>query len=262
MDVSKSQIKFVRGLQMKKNRDEEHLFVAEGLKSIVMLYAHFELVECFVDPSVIDLQSEEILTIQKHAPQRVYIATNEDISKMSSMRTPQGIIGVFRQSSYPTQSESPQGLCLVLDSIQDPGNMGTIIRTADWFGVKDIYCSPQTVDCYNPKVIQATMGSLGHVRIHYLSLPKWFAQLPPSVPIIGTLLDGKNIYTPNAFPKNETCIIIMGNEGKGISDEIKQYITHPVCIPSYALGSAPMDKPESLNVSIATGIILAKYREL
>ena len=259
MNVSKSQIKFVRSLQLKKNRDEELLFVAEGLKCVAMLYARFELVRCFIDPLAIDMHCEEILSIQEDAPQKIYLATTEDISKMSSLRTPQGIVAVFRQSTYTPVS--PKGLCLVLDSIQDPGNMGTIIRTADWFGIKDIYCSHQTVDCYNPKVVQATMGSLGHVRIHYLSLPEWFAQLPQSVSVIGTLLDGKNVYAPNALPKNETSIIVMGNEGKGISEEIRKYITHPVCIPSYATGNTPLDRPESLNVSIATGIILAKYRE-
>ena len=145
-------------------------------------------------------------------------------------------------------------LVIALDGIQDPGNLGTIIRTCDWFGVHDIVCSKDTADCYNPKVVQATMGALCRVRIHYVDLAEWLAK--QECPIIGTLLEGENMYE-SRLPK--TGIIVMGNEGNGISQEVRKLITHPVRIPSYPNEKAS-DVIESLNVSIATAIVLAEFR--
>lgn len=240
--ISKAQIKLVRSLQHKKFRDELSLFVAEGDKCIGELAKTFELV-LRIDPTN---------------------ATDAEIAQMSSLRTPQGSIAVFRQftDGRPTVeldvTERSRTLSLVLDGIQDPGNLGTIIRTADWFGVKDIYCSLDTADCYNPKVVQATMGSLARVHVHYVNLVEWLSAQQNGFPIVlGTLLDGEDLYTTlsSVAPK----IIIMGNEGNGISEAVRPFITHPVRIPSYPEGA---DTAESLNVAIATAIVLAEIRRI
>lgn len=233
--LSKSQIKWVRSLQQKKNRDAEGVFVAEGQKCVNDLLSAFELV---------------LLATPDNA-------TPTEIEQMSSLRTPQGVIAVFRKPIPDTQYLSSD-LMLALDGVQDPGNLGTIIRTCDWFGVHDILCSRDTADCYNPKVVQATMGALARVRLHYVDLPEVLTELrQQGIPLYGTLLDGRNIYDTNAIPNKYTGVIIMGNEGKGISEAVRSLITHPLRIPSY-----PPDAPtsESLNVGIATAITLAEFR--
>ena len=147
---------------------------------------------------------------------------------MSGLRAPQGVVGVFKKCPIGDWKLEIGDLVLALDGIQDPGNLGTIIRTCDWFGVHDIFCSLDTADCYNPKVVQATMGALARVRVHYVDLPAWLKE--QSKPIIGTLLEGKDMYE-NALPKEG--IIVMGNEGNGISQEVRKLVTHPIRIPSY-----------------------------
>ena len=151
------------------------------------------------------------------------------------------------------------GLWVALDGVQDPGNLGTIIRTCDWFGIHHILCSRETADCYNPKVVQATMGALARVQLHYVDdLPGILRQhKDKGCPIYGTLLDGKNMYEPMAIPDKDKGIIIMGNEGNGISPAVRELVTQPLFIPSYP---ADMPTSESLNVSIATAIILAEFR--
>ena len=151
------------------------------------------------------------------------------------------------------------GILVALDGVQDPGNLGTIIRTCDWFGIHHIICSRETADCYNPKVVQATMGALARVKVHYVdnltSVLRKYQEM--GYPIYGTLLDGKNMYEPMAIPNKEKGIIVMGNEGNGISPAVRDMVTHPLLIPSY-----PANTPtsESLNVSIATAIVLAEFR--
>ena len=228
--ISKAQVKIVRSLQQKKFRDELGLFIAEGEKCIEELRKSFELV---------------------HLYREAENATRTEIEQMSGLKTPQGVIGVFKKSEYSEYSEYSD-LILALDGIQDPGNLGTIIRTCDWFGIHDIICSLDTADCYNPKVVQATMGALARVRIHYLDLPKWLKE--QQRPIIGTLLEGNDMYE-NALPKEG--IIVMGNEGNGISQAVRKLVTHPVRIPSYPKNA---ETSESLNVSIATAIVLAEFR--
>lgn len=233
--LSKSQIKWVRSLLQKKHRDAEGVFVAEGQKCVNDLLSAFELV---------------LLATPDNA-------TPTEIEQMSSLRTPQGVIAVFRKPIPDTQYLSSD-LMLALDGVQDPGNLGTIIRTCDWFGVHDILCSRDTADCYNPKVVQATMGALARVRLHYVDLPEVLTELrQQGIPLYGTLLDGRNIYDTNATPNKYTGVIIMGNEGKGISEAVRSLITYPLRIPSY-----PPDAPtsESLNVGIATAITLAEFR--
>lgn len=230
--ISKAQVKQIRSLQQKKYRDELGLFVAEGEKCVNELAKSFELV-------MLVREGEN--------------ATRTEIEQMSGLRTPQGVIGVFKKPSAVSHQPSASGdLILALDGIQDPGNLGTIIRTCDWFGVHEIVCSKDTADCYNPKVIQATMGALARVRIHYVDLPKWLASYDG--PIYGTLLDGRNMYEK---PLEKTGVIVMGNEGNGISAEVRKLITQPILIPSYPKKA---ETSESLNVSIATAIVLAEFR--
>ena len=273
--ISKAQVKFVRSLQLKKVRDEEGLFVAEGEKCVEELRRGFELVSLY-------REGEN--------------ATRTEIEQMSSLKTPQGVIGVFKKSVSPKDGQSGgAGLILVLDGIQDPGNLGTIIRTCDWFGVHEIVCSKDTADCYNPKVVQATMGALARVNLRYLDLVEWLSplRLPheggEKVRIYGTLLDGKNMYEvldrtlgtradevhadrraeagvarqfSGAVLTNASSLpnaIIMGNEGNGISAAVRQFITDPIYIPTYP-NKETSDVVESLNVSIATAIVLAEFR--
>lgn len=235
--VTKSQIKLVKSLQLKKNRDELGLFVAEGAKCVEELRKSFELVHLY-------REGEN--------------ASRTEIEQMSGLKTPQGVVGVFRKRPMDEAGWMMDDLVIALDGIQDPGNLGTIIRTCDWFGVHDIVCSKDTADCYNPKVVQATMGALCRVRIHYVDLPEWLTK--QECPIIGTLLEGENMYKVlSTFDSKRSTIIVMGNEGNGISQEVRKLITHPVRIPSYPNEKAS-DVIESLNVSIATAIVLAEFR--
>ena len=237
--ITKSQVKWVRQLQQKKCRDAEGVFVAEGEKCVNDLKNAFELV-LLVSPEN---------------------ATQTEIEQMSSLRTPQGVIGVFKKREDIGNGvlDMGDGVLLALDGVQDPGNLGTIIRTCDWFGIHHIICSRETADCYNPKVVQATMGALARVNVHYVdnltSVLREYQEM--GYPIYGTLLDGKNMYEPMAIPNKEKGIIVMGNEGNGISPAVRDMVTHPLLIPS-----CPANTPtsESLNVSIATAIVLAEFR--
>ena len=260
--ISKSQVKLVKSLQLKKFRDELGLFVAEGEKCVSELSKRFELVHLY-------REGEN--------------ATRTEIEQMSGLRTPQGVIGVFKKRDLSTFNFQLSTVVLALDGIQDPGNLGTIIRTCDWFGVHDIICSLDTADCFNPKVVQATMGALARVRVHYVNLPEWLEEIKhqeSGIRIYGTLLEGKDMYEvlsaqKSVSPKDDLTatrsysnavlqqrgheVIIMGNEGNGISPEVRPLVTHPIRIPSYP-NKKTSDVIESLNVSIATGIVLAEFR--
>lgn len=240
--ISKNQVKWVRGLQQKKNRDAESVFIAEGNKCIGELIHVFEpilIVSCYPD----------------ECPYATHEATVMEIEQMSSLRTPQGSIGVFRRPANSSLPDGTASLLLALDGVQDPGNLGTIIRTADWFGVRRIICSQETADCWNPKVVQATMGALARVEVSYTHLPAWLRQ--QNCPIYGTLLDGKDMYAPTAIPQKRYGVIVMGNEGNGLTEEVRTLVTHPLFIPPYP---ADAQTSESLNVSIATAVVLAEFR--
>lgn len=233
--LTKAQVKWVRSLQAKKVRDSEGVFVAEGEKCVAELRKAFPLV----------------LLASEHN------ATPVEIEQMSSLRTPQGMIAVFRKQPIAV-STSPSSLILALDGVQDPGNLGTIIRTADWFGVHHIYCSHDTADCFNPKVVQATMGALARVHLHYVDLPAQLSVFSQQgLPVYGTLLDGRNMYAPGAIADDRQGVIVMGNEGNGLSDPVRRLVSHPLLIPPYPVGA---ETSESLNVSIATAIVLAEFR--
>jgi TrmH family RNA methyltransferase len=181
--------------------------------------------------------------------------SGEELTRASLLKTPQDVLAVFEQPQYTTNPEVlSSALCLALDDVQDPGNLGTIIRLADWFGIEHIFCSQGTVDVYNPKVIQATMGAIGRVKIHYLPLKEFILSLPNDYPIYGTFLNGENLYEK---PLKTAAMIIMGNEGNGISPEIEKLVSDKILIPNFPAGR---ETSESLNVAVATAITCAEFR--
>ena len=225
--ISKNKIKLIRSLETKKGREKVGLFVAEGPKVVNDL-----LHEGFVAEDILD--------------------NIEDINKVSFLQHPQSLLGVFKLPEVASNTMNDylilfkegieNQLVLALDGVQDPGNLGTIIRIADWFGIEDIFCSHETADCWNPKVVQATMGSIARVKLHYLNLYEMIDQLPTDYPIYATLLDGNNIY---AQELSRHGMIVMGNEGKGISPQLRTKINRKLFIP---------------NLAIATSIVCAEFR--
>ncbi len=224
--ISKAKIKLIHSLEKKKYRQAEGLFVAEGPKVI-----------------------EELCKIC--SPVEVY--EGEDAAKASFLQHPQGLLALFPTDIHK-HIQPQSNLKLMLDGVQDPGNLGTIIRIADWFGIDHIYCSLECADAFSPKVVQATMGSLARVKTEYCDLEAVLDSLPKDYPIYGTLLDGNNIYKTDL---SEHGIIIMGNEGNGISEEIRKKINRRILIPNYPEGRPTA---ESLNVAVATAIVCAEFR--
>lgn len=267
--ITKSEIRLVRSLQLKKFRDEHGLFVAEGRKCVSELLGSFDLELLAVSD---DAMSDMPQVGGQELSDRLVMASNAQMEQMSSLRSPQGVLAVFRQRSDDTaarfgmhdtsinkESKLKQNheFIIALDGVQDPGNLGTILRTADWFGVRRVVCSPDTADCYNPKVVQATMGALARVRVGYADLEDFIRHC--DLPVYGTLLDGRNIYEEGAITQDGTLggVIVMGNEGNGISARVRRLITRPLLIPSYPPGATTS---ESLNVAVATAVVLAEFR--
>ena len=259
MAISKQQIKFIRQLEQKKFRRREGLFVAEGTKVVGDLLAHYQPHSLFATPDWLASNSAPELSrsvvpepVEGQDGPIVTEVSPEELSRISFQQHPQQVLALFPIPSHPF-TFLPLHLSLALDGIQDPGNLGTIIRIADWFGIQTIFCSEDTVDAWNPKVVQATMGSIARVNIIYTSLVELIDTLPDDYPVYGTLLDGDNIYTQPLTPHG---LIVMGNEGNGISPEIRQKVNHRLLIPSYRND----DTAESLNVAIATAITCAEFR--
>ena len=248
MPISKNKIKFIRSLEQKKVRREERVFMAEGPKLTADLLGHFR---CRYLAATDDwLASHNTIEADE-----IDTATIDEIARASLLKTPQDVIAIFDQREEKTEiTVIEKQLCLALDDVQDPGNLGTIIRIADWFGIEHIFCSTNTVDVYSPKVVQATMGALSRVHLHYVSLTELIGKLNKNVPIYGTLLDGTNIYTQEL---STTGLIVMGNEGNGITAEVRQLINRKLYIPNYPEGR---DTSESLNVAIATAVTCAEFR--
>ena len=246
--ISKNQIKYIRQLEQKKFRKRENCFVAEGPKVVGDLMHQYQPKAIFA--------TEDWNGIELTGPVPVSRVTDEELRRISFLQTPQQVLALFPIPSAPATSSifhHISSLTLALDSVQDPGNLGTIIRIADWFGIDTIFCSEDTADAYNPKVVQATMGSLAHVHIIYTDLLQLFDTLPSNFPVYGTLLDGDSIYTQALTPHG---LIVMGNEGNGISPEIRAKVNRRLLIPSYSQD----DTAESLNVAIATAITCAEFR--
>ena len=251
--ISKNKIKYIRSLELKKNRNKEGVFVAEGHKVVDDLLA--------LQPALLIVATAEwIKGKQLGAETEVIEVTDEELKKVSFLQHPQQVLAVFRQDqataidSFGFSGIDTTELSLALDGVQDPGNLGTIIRIADWFGITHIYCSQDTADVYNPKVVQATMGSIARVKVEYGNLLGLVESLPADVPVYGTLLDGENIYQQ---PLENRGLIVMGNEGKGISPALAQKVNRRLLIPNFPEGRPTAD---SLNVAIATAITCAEFR--
>jgi TrmH family RNA methyltransferase len=238
--VSKNQIKLISSLQQKKQRQTHQLFIAEGIKGIQeLLDAHFELEHLYTT----ELDFETVPTSLRTQVSEV------DLKKISALTTPNTCLAVFKIPE--PKNISTTGLIVALDSIRDPGNLGTILRLCDWFGIQQIVCSKETVDVYNPKVVQATMGSIARVNVTYVDLNDFIAT--SKLPVFGTFMDGENIYN-SALPQDG--IIVMGNEANGISSELEKIITNRLTIPRFGI----LQKTESLNVATATAIVLSEFR--
>ncbi len=245
--ISKNKIKYIRSLELKKNRNKEGKFVAEGFKVVDDLLA--------LQPADLIVATQEWLHGKHFADQTEVIeVTEEELKKVSFLQHPQQVLAVFRQATSGDYSINTSELSLALDGVQDPGNLGTIIRIADWFGITHIYCSQDTADVYNPKVVQATMGSIARVKVEYGNLLALVESLPADVPVYGTLLDGDNIYQQTLENRG---LIVMGNEGKGISPALAKKVNRRLLIPNFPEGRATAD---SLNVAIATAITCSEFR--
>lgn len=238
--VSKNQIKLISGLHQKKQRSTNQLFFAEGVKVIQeLLQSNFELEHLYTTQN--DFETVE-------SSKRTLI-NEQELKKISALTTPNSCLAVFK---IPVENKIIKtGLILALDDIRDPGNLGTILRLCDWFGIKQIICSKETVDIYNPKVVQATMGSIARVNVNYVDLETFLSQT--ELPVFGTFMNGDNIYQ-SALPQNG--IIIMGNEANGISTEIEKMVKIRLTIPRFG----ELQKTESLNVATATAIILSEFK--
>ncbi len=245
--ISKNKIKLFNSLKLRKYRKKHGLFIAEGQKIIKDLILSGLKVEYII--------SEEN-NLKENTSQAEFIqSTQNEIKNISSLKTPSDSIAIFEIPKYEINYKKiTNELVLFCDNIQNPGNLGTIIRTADWFGIKNIICTEDTVDVYNLKVVQASMGAIGRVKVHYINAENFFNKLNNGVVVYGTFLEGENIYE-TSLSKNG--IIIIGNEGSGISEEVEKYISKKIHIPNY---SESESKSESLNASIATAIVCAEFR--
>lgn len=244
MKLSRTKAALFGNLQTVKMRRRHGLFTAEGHKAVADLAAHFSVV------AVVTTNPSSVATAVADFGAEIYEATPQEMHRLSSFTTPSDILGVFRIPGKHEHTIDESKLYVMLDGVRDPGNLGTIIRTCHWFGIYDILASHDCVDCFNPKTVQATMGSLGAVRVHYCDLPSVISR-HPSMPVYGTLLEGDNIFETKLGGNG---FIVMGNEGEGISAQMRSLITRALNIPP-----AGASHGESLNVAVATAIVLALF---
>lgn len=248
--ISKNQIKYIHQLELKKFRKQEGLFIAEGHKVVGdLLRAGFKPRHIFAVQDWITDNSSQLSVLDSQLSE----VNLEELTRLSLLQHPQQVLALFPIPDEQTILSPKNALSILLDNVQDPGNLGTIIRIADWFGIDTIYCSLGTVDAWNPKVVQATMGSIARVHIKYVDPQLLFDSLPDKFPVYGTFLDGDNIYTQQLSQQG---IIVMGNEGNGISDAVRSRVTHKLLIPDFHKG----DTADSLNVAIATAITCSEFR--
>ena len=240
--LSKNQVKLIQKLQQKKYRNELNLFIVEGKKSIVaFLQAGYRL--------ELLIATEVFATALNGQP--ITLVSKEELRKVSSLKNPDEGLAIFHQRQH--KGILQEGVILALDNVQDPGNLGTLIRLCDWFGIETLICNSQTVDCYNPKVVQATMGSLTRVAVHYVDLAGFLATC--ALPLYAMDLDGENLYTTE-FP--EDCVLILGNEANGISPEVRALTDGIITIPRFG----KLQQTESLNVAMAGAIVMSQVRKL
>lgn len=247
--LGKNKIKYIHSLELRKYRKAEQAFVAEGHKLVGDLLGAFR-------PRMIIATAS---WAQVHPDLSVEVVTDDELQRVSLLANPHDVLAVFAMRSdeidaMASVSLVQEELCLALDEVQDPGNVGTIVRLADWFGIHHIFCSEGTADVYNPKCVQATMGALSRVHVHRTDLSTLLSSFPASTPVYGTFLDGRNIYQEPLTPNG---LIVMGNEGSGIGHSVGTHIERRLFIPNYPIGSP---SSESLNVAMATGIVCAEFR--
>jgi len=236
--ISKSEIKLITSLRQKKYRLQYGLFVAEGVK----------IIQDFLDSGVFPHSIYTVETLRSVFPEAEVVSENE-LKKISNLKVPSGCLAVFK---IPTLQEPPvKGLVVALDGVRDPGNLGTIIRLCDWFGVLFLFCSEDTVDCYNPKVVQASMGSIARVKVQYGVLQTYLKSAP--LPAFAAVMEGSSVYT-EVMPAE--AILVLGNEANGISEAIKNFCKNTISIPAFGKSKTA----ESLNVAMATAILLSEFR--
>lgn len=251
--ISKSQISFVKSLHQKKYRLEYRLFLAEGLKVVTeLLVSGFGVKSIYMLEHLVDGFQKRNANVLKNT--EIVPASAQDMERMSAMSTAPEVLAVFHMlpsdiNDFVQEDILSRELVLCLDEVRDPGNMGTIIRIADWFGIRRIVCAEHSVEIYNPKTVQSTMGSLGRVQVYYTELVSFF-ESQAGIPVYGALLEGKNIYSESLTGHG---IILMGSESHGISEGLNTFITNPLTIPSFG-------RAESLNVAVATGIICSEFK--
>jgi TrmH family RNA methyltransferase len=239
--LSKSRITLITSLKQKKYRTQHKLFVVEGIKTI----------KEFLNSSY-DLEYLYTTTLFNDVPESVQTLVSEaDLKKVSFLKNTNSALAVFKMQGNTLIDESK--LVVALDNVRDPGNLGTIIRLCDWFGISDLICNSETVDCYNPKVVQATMGSLTRVNITYTNLENYLSS-KKNLSVYGTFMDGNNLYSTNSVVENG--ILVLGNEANGISKEIEKLVTEKITIPKFGA----IQKTESLNVAMATSIVLSEFK--
>lgn len=253
--ISKNRLKYVRSLEMKKYRKAEGVFVAEGHKLVGDL---LDVFECKYLAATSEWLSANAAWVERQRRSGVEVdeVTDEELKRASFQETPQQVLAVFKQLTYEVDVNevARKQLCLVLDDVQNPGNLGTIVRLADWFGIEHVFCSKGCADIYNPKTVQATMGGIARVQVHEADLPELLSRLDKDIPVYGTFLDGENMYGRELENRG---LIVMGNEGKGVSKEVAAFVTERLYIPNYPEGR---ETSESLNVAIATAIVCAEFR--
>jgi len=250
--ISKNKVKFIISLQKKKTRDEENLFVIEGDKLVrEFLRAKKQIKILAAKPEFIKSLTPDMMNIAEETESVSY----EELKKLSSLKAPHNALAVVvKPDTLMDINNIFNQISVSLENVQDPGNLGTIIRAAAWFGIKDIVCSPDSVDLYNPKVIQSTMGAILHVNVHYTELNDFLLQAKEkNVPVFGTLLDGQSIYDNKLASKG---VILLGNESKGISEDLMPLITQKIRIPGTGNSTPGID---SLNVGMAASIVFSEF---
>ena len=247
--LSHNQIKYINSLKIKKFRMQHQAFLVEGVKSVSeLMSSQLKVLKVFAIPEWLDNNFKQI----KNKNIEFTEITEEELIKVSDLSTPNQVLAIagIPSVTFP-KTEDLSGMMLALDGIRDPGNMGTMMRTADWFGIKSVICSTDSVDVYNPKVVQATMGSFCRMNVFYVNLPEFFKSLAPEIPVFGAMLEGPDI-SQKIFSRPG--IILIGSESHGISGTLKPFINEPLHIPHFS-GTPTAKHAESLNASIANGII-------
>ena len=248
MTLSKNRIKYIHSLELKKNRDAEGIFLAEGPKLVGELLDSFPCTFLAATPAWRSRNPQALA-------EEIVEVTEEELARASLLKTPQQVLALFRKKNETTgKDEIIRSLCLALDGVQDPGNLGTIIRLADWFAIDRVICSKDCVDMYNPKTVQSTMGSLFRVEVFYCDLEDFFKRLPSGLDVYGSLVEeGDSVYGQRL---SDNAVLVIGSESHGISERVRKYINRSLNIPCFKHGN----RPESLNAAMACAVLLSEFR--